>query len=429
MDLKFKKWKDFNNLSVKVSINKKNYDAILIVDNNRLILKIDMSNNIPEWRKIDGNYDILSGKFLFENYKIFFINCICTGHSSTINCVDENIKVATVDFIVDRLILGKNLLKTSLNKIQRYSASYKNMNLFSIPKSLTSNLKTIDFDSNTHSHKIETPSYSINMMFYCHNEESQRSLSIKRLSAVEFNHSKPVNIKKVIENIYMFRNFLMIILKHPIYVEKQTLYINDNSIELFDCNDNNELSENSNLEEMLSHRGLKIENIDNISDVYNNFINNYKQLCPLLELYYNVTQFNVPNLTRFINSTTMLENYSRNYDFEVSFALTKSKYPNSQDVNYADMIISLITNVNEVFNYTAEEIKTIANNIKSARIYYIHYKTRQKSKPLTYDEQFHYSYFIEDIVLLNIYKLISLDITKNEYISFNQFYYDKYDFI
>ena len=196
-----------------------------------------------------------------------------------------------------------------------------------------------------------------------------------------------------------------------------------------DCSYRDTILETTDIDEMLSHRCLKIDNIDNIELIYNNFINNYKQLYPLIELYYNVTQYKVPNLTRFINSTTMLENYSRNYDFASAFALTKSKNSKSKDASYIDMIISLITNVNDVFNYTTTEIDTIAENIKSARIYYIHYKTKQKSKPLTYDEQFHYSYFIEDIVLINIYKLIGLDITKYEYISFNQFYYDKYDLI
>ena len=53
MELKFKRWQDFNNLSIKVTINRKIYDAILNVDNNRLILKINMTKNIHEWRKIE----------------------------------------------------------------------------------------------------------------------------------------------------------------------------------------------------------------------------------------------------------------------------------------------------------------------------------------------------------------------------------------
>ena len=40
MSYEFRKWQDFNNLSIKITIKKKIYDAILAVNNNRLILKI-----------------------------------------------------------------------------------------------------------------------------------------------------------------------------------------------------------------------------------------------------------------------------------------------------------------------------------------------------------------------------------------------------
>lgn len=90
MELKFKRWQDFNNLSIKVTINKKIYDAILNTDNNRLILKINMTKDINEWRKTNKNYDIISGKFLFNSQKIFFINCIHTGHESSMNCKKYN---------------------------------------------------------------------------------------------------------------------------------------------------------------------------------------------------------------------------------------------------------------------------------------------------------------------------------------------------
>ena len=221
----------------------------------------------------------------------------------------------------------------------------------------------------------------------------------------------------------------MIILKQPIYVKKQFIYINDNAVELFDCNNNDEFLENADLEEMLSHRCLKIENINNIEVIYNNFIKQYNQLYPLLELYYNVTQYKVPNLTRFINATTMLEYYSRNYNFDAALSLSKIKKANCDDPFYIDMVKSLITNVNEIYNFTDSEINKISENIKSARIHYIHYKTKQKSKPLTYDQQFWYSYFIQDIILLNIYKLLGLDISRHNYISFKDFYYDSNNLI
>ena len=99
MKLKFKRWQDFNNLSVKVTIGRKIYDAILIVDNNRLILKVDMTKDISEWRATDKNYDILAGKFLFENHKIFFINCLYAGHSSHKNFSNDTIENLNVNKI------------------------------------------------------------------------------------------------------------------------------------------------------------------------------------------------------------------------------------------------------------------------------------------------------------------------------------------
>ena len=93
------------------------------------------------------------------------------------------------------------------------------------------------------------------------------------------------------------------------------------------------------------------------------------------------------------------------------------------------MVLSLIYNVNEVFNCTPKEINLIPENIKFARIHYIHYKTNQKSKTLTDDEQFWYSYFMQDVILLNIYKLLGLDISKYEYVSFNDFFYNINDIL
>ena len=399
MDLEFKKWQDFNNLSVKVTINKKIFDAILHIDNNRLTLKINMTKNLNEWRKLNTNYDIISGKFLFNNQKIFFINCIYVGHKSSINCKNNTIENVTSDFIVDRLIIDKNICKTSLNNISKYSASYKNLDLFSESNGIMSSLREIDYDSNTCNYKINTPSYSMNIMFYYSTEEDRKSLIVNRSSCVEFEHSKKVTIREALENIYTFRNFLMIILKQPIYVKKQIIYINDNAVELFDCNDSGDFLENPSLEEMLFHRCLKINTIDNIETIYNNFIKQYNQLYPLIELYYNVTQYKIPNLTRFINATTMLEYYSRNYDSINSLTLSKNKNPKRNDPYYEYMVLSLINNVNEVFNCTTNEIDKISENIKAARIHYIHYKTNQNSKILTDDEQFRYSYFMQDVVL------------------------------
>lgn len=80
-------------------------------------------------------------------------------------------------------------------------------------------------------------------------------------------------------------------------------------------------------------------------------------------------------------------------------------------------------NVNEVFNFSGTEIDEISKNVKDGRTYYIHYE--RKGWKLSDDKLFRYYNFLEDIILLNIYKLIEVDITKNKYITFFNFYYTK----
>ena len=50
MNIKFDKWEDFNNISLKIKLGRKNYDAILLKINNSLILRINMINDVENWR-------------------------------------------------------------------------------------------------------------------------------------------------------------------------------------------------------------------------------------------------------------------------------------------------------------------------------------------------------------------------------------------
>lgn len=91
------------------------------------------------------------------------------------------------------------------------------------------------------------------------------------------------------------------------------------------------------------------------------------------------------------------------------------------------LVKSLIINVNEVFNFSEAEIAEISKNVKDGRTYYVHYE--EKCWKLSNDELFRYYNFLEDIILLNIYKSIGVDITKNKYITFLNFYYTKQDLL
>ena len=104
----------------------------------------------------------------------------------------------------------------------------------------------------------------------------------------------------------------------------------------------------------------------------------------------------------------MLEYLSRTYYFSQSLSLTRINSPHRNDPEYKCMVSTLINNVNSHYNFTPQEIETISKNIKNARDRYVHYLNKNSTKILSYEEQFWYSYFMEDIVLLNIYKIRTL---------------------
>ena len=63
----------------------------------------------------------------------------------------------------------------------------------------------------------------------------------------------------------------------------------------------------------------------------------------------------------------------------------------------------------------------IFKNIKDARTYYIHHV--KTGKELSYTEMFRYIYFIEDVVILNIYLLLGIDIKLYKGLTYNNYLY------
>jgi len=426
VSLNFQTWEDFNNISVKVKIGKKNYSAILLKKNNYLIMRIDMLKDIEFWRNDTKDYPILNGNLLYGNQKITFLNCQCVRHSCS---GVKEITEATLDYRIDRIILGKKLTKEEYKNISHYEVEYNNIDCFTNNKPYSTNYKTLEYKGNLNSYDIKLDNMQISMIFTCSEEIGDNLFAIKRKTFVIFNHNKKINIASVLDNIYMFRNFLMILLKKAIIVEKQYIFLGNEKYCLFDCRNDVLIDIGKDLEEHLNHRCLKIEEIKNISEICQKFYNKYNELHPLIELYYNVTQFSVPNLTRFVNAITMLEYFSRTFDFKAALLMTQNNLPKRKDPEYKCMVASLINNVNSVYGFTQNDIEQISKNIKNARDKYIHYLNKKSTKQLSYDEQFWYSYFMEDIILLNIYNTINLDIKSFEYITFEGFYYEKSDLI
>ena len=81
--------------------------------------------------------------------------------------------------------------------------------------------------------------------------------------------------------------------------------------------------------------------------------------------------------------------------------------------------------MNSIFNFTIGDIPKVADNVKEARVYYIHYN--KKRKKLNDDEQQYYSHFVFDILMLNIYKLLKIDLSLMEPSCHKDIYYENND--
>ena len=125
----------------------------------------------------------------------------------------------------------------------------------------------------------------------------------------------------------------------------------------------------------------------------------------------------------------MVEYFSREFDNDNAVKLTMQKKPNkkSKEAEFVYRVESLIQNVNEVFSFTLDDIGNMSEKIKDGRTYFVHYV--KDGKKLEYNELFHFYNFVEDVLLLNVYKLIGLDITKHEYITYLDFFYMKKDLL
>ena len=154
---------------------------------------------------------------------------------------------------------------------------------------------------------------------------------------------------------------------------------------------------------------IKLQDINNFGECINNFFDKAEVMYPIMELYNDVTKYTVPSTIRLINCFAMIENFCRNFLYDQSLARTNVLNIRRRDEpEFRSMVYELINNVNENFNFSDDEILMLSKNIKDARTYYIHSISELVIK-LDELKIKKYIMFIEDCILLNMYKLIQLD--------------------
>lgn len=427
MNYEYKSWKDFNNISVEVKIENVKYNAILYVENQILKIKVDCTKNVENFNENRNIINIITGKILKDNIKISFIKCFHYGMKHTSNGDKE---YTYSIYRIDRILLGINLKNTEIKRFNICKIVYENIEDFF-------NEKIFDIDwikqkvqiiLSHKIHKFNNEKISFEMISSIEEDVDKYCVILSKKIIVKLECNRKVNFDEIMKKIYTFKNLMMILLKKDIGIKEQILELNGEEYKLFDCDNYKINKSNKSLKEYLVFRKVKYEDIEDFDNVLEKFTILYKRIYPLLELIYNAYNNELPNLNRFLDVITMVEYYSREFDNEKALSLTNLKRSEKRlkekdEPEFVDRVKSLIMNVNEVFKFSETEINEISKNVKDGRTYYIHYE--EKGWKLSDDKLFRYYSFLEDIILLNIYKLIELDITKNKYITFFNCYYTK----
>lgn len=419
MKSKYNTYKDFNNVSLKLNIDKKIYYGSLRVNNNHITLTINMSKDIEHWRKVNSNRETICGSIMVENVDVTLIDCTYCGSPYTVFNGEPQKNIYEVEFIVNRILLGKKLSTINRKLFSKAIVIYDNIDSFTNDEPYELDSATMTYKVTPSNYQIRTNESLINICFSCKNFNGRKMLSVERETIVDFEFPKKLDLTNLLTEIYKFRNFLIVLLRKHITICKQVMVIEDNEYQLIDCRIDKVYPID---EEFFAHRMIKIERINNIDEVYQEFQNQYLRLFPVLDVYYNTISCFIPDINRFILGTTTLEYFSNEYDYANALSLTVSKNPKATKPDYVDKVECLISNVNSALKCVISDIPKVADNVKEARVYYIHYN--KKRKKLSDDEQQYYSYFVFDVLLLNIYKLIKIDLSLMETSCHKDIYYE-----
>lgn len=434
----------FNNNYVEVIIQRKKFSGQLFIEKNKCILEVYIEEKDFEkyFRSLDKEYELLCGRLIPNDTLITFIDCWNVGGSSTVidNRGDIYKCKGKLRFNCHSIILGTNLKSLNKSEITNTKVTYDKIDDF-FSKKIVENvflMKDIKIIPENNSYKIKSGIIEFNN--YPSISEQSNCYTIKSNPIVSINYKSSTTFNKNHTNIYKYRNLLMILLKKPIIINKYTISVNSAEHLVYEFGNTNLEIDLNELNEIVSHRRIKIENINNFADVLEKFNKHYNKIYLTLEEIYNYVFYDLPWLNRFVNSINMIESLAGTYFEKQALKRTINEYykkPNAKkcnepkNSNFIDQTIVLIKNVNNIFNFSDSEIENIGEVIKDTRIFLFHYSEKKKKqinkKKVKEEEQIKLAYFIEDVIMLNIYLLLGLHTNNKDALSFYDFYYNKND--
>lgn len=401
----YEKISDFNNVSVELRLNRKIFNAIINVYNDDVYVDIDITKDYNLWENFDKNLNEINGRTIFNDVPISFINCYFSEKYT--NKSNKNTTILYLVFRVGFILIGEKMTKINSNIFDGAEVRFDNIDNLTNTYPYSFDPLNKKYQSNSTTYKICCDLYNIDFCFSFDNK-SKKFLRLERNTFVCFSFKKSVSFEKLLGEIYKINYLLMILMRKHIVVENIIFLKKDSKCKVFVCSSDKPYEYKLNNSELLNIVRPKIEDIKDNVTIFNCFLKEFDKLYPVLDIYYNTVCSYTSDLNRFIVGTTTLEYFSN--EFDCSGAVLHSKNnPNHKKgkIDYADKVYSLIKRVNCVYNFSELEIENITKNIVDARVYYIHYKKNRKQ--LSIYEQFYYSHFVFDILILNIGILIGID--------------------
>lgn len=409
----------YNNQMFKVTLAEREYIAIFRRIDNCLGFEIETDNSV-ELRKLwrNGIFKVINGTY--NEKAIVLINSYTRNTS-------ENKITLKIDIMIDGFSIGKNI---NNKKIKGFSCSYHGINEFDLAKYYDFSVKESSIKA-----KCESDKFSClegNLFFHKTNHMSLgwNTFSCNKVNKFEFLYDRKVSVHTAIKDIWHIRNLLSIFSKKNIAVKEIQLYGTNNAKAILFLNHvktpnykfENEFIEHEENSFLITYNDIK----DTFGNILENSKKCFKKITPVLSMYLDSIEKEMPVLNKFLAFNQMLECFSREYD-EVNAKLlmiTQEPSKSKKDTELKYRINSLIKKINFIYKFRSTKMFKLAEKIAKGRNYYIHHNKSKKSDELTHNKLFDYSYFLEDILLANIYLEIGINKSVIKKAFTNPFYYD-----
>ena len=396
----------YNGNFLKIELLDNEYTGVFKKEDKELYIEVHIDND-KELMKIWDKSNFRLVKAIYFEKPMVFINLFARS-------IIGNKITFEIDISIEGFDIGQ---RVSNRKISGFLCSYSGINGFDLSKYYDFNPQEITVKA-----KCENDEYDLENGKLIYHRTNRMSFSLNnfsffKMNEFEFSYYKNVSIEKTIKDIWHIRNLLSIFSKKFIAVERIRItnskneeaevylnYVRKQSVSF-----NNSVDEYENNNYIIKYNSIK-------KDFLNIFQNSklcFNNINQIISMYLDSLETQMPRINGFLAFCQMIEGFSREYDEQGAKKSMIKKEPQKakKDPELKYRIYSLIKRSNFTFKLSYSRIMKVAEKISKGRNYYTHNDKTKQINELSYNELSQFRYFLEDVLLANIY--LQIGISKN----------------